>query len=301
MIIVSSDRLPERAKQVLKGYEIVEETASQKELEEAVALLTWPSKASKYLPYMKNLKVVQTFSAGVDDFPFQLLPKGVKLFSNAGAYSTSVAEHAFALILHLAKAVNVRERVEPIYLKGKTILILGGGGIGSEVARIAKYGFGMKVIGVSRSFKCPELFDERYGIEALDELLPKADVIVDALPLNKETKGILNYERFMRLKRGAIVVNVGRGETVDEEGVKRALKERRDIKFGTDVFWRRNGKEDFNSELWDYPNFAGTLHIAGGYGSREVLEEAMIRACENLVSYLKRGKAENEVRIEDYV
>ena len=301
MIIVSSERLPQRAKNLLKGYEIAEENPSQRQLEEAIALLTWPSKASRYLPYMKNLKVVQTYSAGVDDFPFNMLPKGVKLFSNAGAYSTSVAEHAFALILHLAKAINVRERVEPLYLKGKTILILGGGGIGSEVARIAKYGFGMRVIGVSRSFKYPELFDERWDIDKLDELLPLADVIVDALPLNKETRGILDYKRFMKLKRNAIVVNVGRGETVDEEGVKRALKERPDIKFGTDVFWRRDSKEDFNSELWNYPNFAGTLHIAGGYGSREVLEEAMVRAVENLVRYLKYGKAENEVRLEDYV
>lgn len=300
MKIVSSEKLPQRAKEVLLeiGAEIIEESPD----EEAEALLTWPSKASLFIPKMPKLKVIQTFSAGVDDFPFHLLPKSVKLFSNAGAYALSVAEHAFALILTLAKGINKNmKRVESYQLTGKTIVILGAGGIGSEVARIAKRGFEMKVIGVSRSFKKPEFFDEKYPPDKIDEALPKGDVVVNSLPLNKYTRGLLNYERLKKLKDKSILVNVGRAETIVEEDIIRILRERPTIRFGTDVFWRKDGKEIFESPLWSMDNFAGTLHTAGGYASKEVLESAIVRACENLVKYLRTGNAENEVRIEDYI
>lgn len=304
MKVISTEKLPQKAKEILinAGLEVKDDKLSEDDLKLAEALLTWPSRASEYISKMPNLKVIQVFSAGVDDFPFHLLPKGVKLFSNAGAYSVSVAEHTFALILTLAKGINKSmKRFESYQLTGKTIVILGAGGIGSEVARIAKQGFAMRTIGVSRSFKRPEFFDEKYSFNLLDEVLPRGDVIVDTLPLNKYTRGLLNYERLRKLKDKAILVNVGRGETVVEEDIIRILKERPTIRFGTDVFWRKDGKEIFESPLWSMDNFAGTLHTAGGYASKEVLENAMIRACENLAEYLRTGRAENEVKIEDYL
>jgi len=297
-MIISSEKLPEKAKQIIQ---VKDENVTEEDLKEAIALLTWPRKISEYIDKMPKLQVIQTFSAGVDDVPFSKIPPNVKIFSNAGAYALPVAEHAFGLILSLAKGINKRKRIESYQLNGKIILILGGGGIGSEIAKIARNGFNMKIIGISRSFRNPELFDERYALDKLDELIGKADVIVDTLPLNKETLGILNYQRLSKIKDKAILVNVGRGETIVEKDIIKILKERPSLRFGTDVFWRVNGVENFDSELWNIENFAGTLHIAGGYASTEVLESAMIKACENLSKFLKEGKAENEVKISDYM
>jgi len=297
-MIISSEKLPEKAKQIIQ---VKDENVTEEDLKEAIALLTWPRKISEFIDKMPKLQVIQTFSAGVDDVPFSKIPSNVKIFSNAGAYALPVAEHAFGLILSLAKGINKRKRIESYQLTGKIILVLGAGGIGSEIAKIAKNGFNMRIIGVSRSFRNPELFDERYSLDKLDDLIGKADVIVDTLPLNKETLGILNYQLLSKIKDKAILVNVGRGETIVEKDIIRILKERPSLRFGTDVFWRVNGVENFDSELWNMENFAGTLHIAGGYASKEVLESAMIKACENLSKFLKEGKAENEVKISDYM
>ncbi|MBP1357016.1 MAG: 3-phosphoglycerate dehydrogenase, partial [Sulfolobus sp.] len=211
------------------------------------------------------------------------------------------AEHTWALILSLAKGIGLRKRVESYQITGKTMLILGGGGIGSEVARIGKEAFDNFVIGLSRSFRKPEYFDVKDSLMKLREYIGKVDIIVDTLPLNKFTRNILNYDTLRLVKERVIIVNVGRGETIDEDGIYRLLVERPSVRFGTDVFWRRNGKEDFENKLWNLENFIGTLHTAGGYASQEVLDRAKEKACENVYKLLTTGDAENKVRKEDYI
>jgi len=301
--IISTEILPEECKKVLKNFKVIDSGIKEQDLEEAIALLTWPSLVNKELiSKMKKLKVIQTFSAGVDDLDFSILPRNIIVLSNAGAYAISVAEHAWALALTLAKGVGLRKKVTVKRITNSKILVLGCGGIGSEIARIGKYGFNTYNIGISRSFLRPELFDERYNdMSLLTQIIPKVDIIFNTLPLTKYTKSILNYDNLKYGKKGLIIVNVGRGETVDEEGIYKLLKERTDIKFGTDVFWRRNGQEDFNTKLWELENFTGTLHTAGAYGNDEVRREAIIKACENLAIYLNEGKIRNLVKIEDYI
>jgi lactate dehydrogenase-like 2-hydroxyacid dehydrogenase len=300
--IISVDILPQECKKILSNH-IILERFSEKDLEEAEALLIWPSLLDyNLISKMKKLKVIQTYSAGVDDLNFNIIPESVIILSNAGAYSRSVAEHAWAIAFTLAKGVGLRKKVDIRMISNKTVLILGAGGIGSEIASIGKYGFKTYNIGVSRTFKNKDVFDEMHqDISAIDNLIPRADFIFDTLPLNKFTKNILNYERLKKAKYGAIIVNVGRGETVDEEGLYKILKERRDLRFGTDVFWRRNGMEDFNTKLWELENFTGTLHTGGAYGNEEVKKNAMIQACLNLQQYLDFGKINNLVRREDYI
>lgn len=297
-MIVSTEKLPEECYSLLQEYELRE--ATEANLTEAEYLISWPSKLRSLVSKMPKLKVIQTLSAGVDDVPYDLLRNAVVL-SNAGAYSTSVAEHAWALALALAKGVNVRKR-EPTYsITDQTALVLGAGGIGSEIARIAKQGFRMRVIGVSRSFRRPELFDEMLPMDQLKEAIRRGDVVFDTLPLNKSTRGVLNYSVLSLLKERAILVNVGRAETIVEEDVMRVLKERKDVRFGTDVFWRKDGKENFESELWNMDNFMGTYHTAGASASGETLRKAMIKACNNLKNYLEKGESENVVKLSDYV
>ncbi|AOL16349.1 3-phosphoglycerate dehydrogenase [Sulfolobus sp. A20] len=300
MRIISTEKVPEECKKVIN---VKDENLTDNDFREAEILLTWPSRVNKDLiSKMPNIKVIQTFSAGVDDLDFSILPQNVKVFSNAGAYALSVAEHTWGLILALAKGVGTKKRTIVYEVTGKTLLILGGGGIGSEVARIGKSAFRNYVVGISRSFKKPEWFDEKHTISMLRQKINEADIIVDTLPLNKQTKSLLNYELLKNVKPKTIIVNVGRGETVDEEGIYKLLRERPDVRFGTDVFWRKNGKEDFfNTKLWELDNFTGTLHTAGAYGNDEVMKRAMTIACMNVKKYIDSGVGDNEVRREDYV
>ena len=298
MLIISTVKLPEECKKLIP---VKDENLTDQDIENAEVLMLWPSQAKEILPKAKKAKIIQTFSAGVDDFPFELLRKDQELYSNAGAYATSVAEHAFSLILALAKGVGLKKKVETYLLNNSNLLVLGAGGIGSEVARIGKLGFNMYVIGVSRSFKS-NYFDEKYSLKDLSNVIGRADIIVDTLPLNKETRGILNYSVLSKVKDKCIIVNVGRAETVVEEDIYKLLKEKPGVRFGTDVFWRVNGKENFETtKLWELENFTGTPHTAGAYGNITILKNALIQACNNVYKIIYERKGENKVRIEDYI
>jgi len=104
------------------------------------------------------------------------------------------------------------------------------------------------------------------------------------------------------VKERSIIVNVGRAETIVEEDVYKLLKEKPGVRFGTDVFWRVNGKENFStSKLWELENFTGTPHIAGASSSSNTLKNALLQACKNVYKIISEGNGDNKVRIEDYI
>lgn len=234
-----TDSLPQKAKDLLRDFEVYESAADDRILAKCQVLLCWPTRAKReLLQKMKSLKMVQTLSAGVDALDFHEIPPGVQVFSNAGAYTDNVAEHAWGLLLGVAKGIHLRnQKSTPRSLRGKTLMVVGAGSIGSEVARLSK-SLHMRTIGLSRSFKSPELFDERHRIDALPREIRKADAVVITLPLSKTTRGMLGYGLLSNAKETVIVVNVGRGETVEEEGLLRWLRERPECRYATDVFWK---------------------------------------------------------------
>ncbi|MDE1854009.1 MAG: 3-phosphoglycerate dehydrogenase [Thaumarchaeota archaeon] len=301
-MIFSTERLHREARETLRGLDLVEVGADDHTLGECQVLLTWPSKMdASLLAKIRNLKAIQTISAGVDDIDFSLIPPGVRVYSNVGAYSAPAAEHAWALLLAAAKGIaNKGRRAENYLLSGRTLLVLGCGAIGSEVARIGKVAFGMRTVGVSRSFKAPEAFDSRIPPERLVEALDGADAIVNSLPLNRQTRLILSYDALTKMKDAVVLVNIGRAETIDEVSIGKILEERPRTRFATDVFWRKGGVEDFDSSLWMLPNFCGTFHTAGGLGAEDALRYAEKRAAENVRLLLTTGRGENEVDPSDY-
>jgi len=296
-----TDSLPKEARQILSGFKIYEKEAEDSALAECQALVCWPSRArSELLQKMRVLRMVQMMSAGVDGFDFGSLPPGVQVFSNAGAFSDTVAEHAWGLLLGIAKGIHLRNiRSTPRALRGKTLLVVGAGGIGTEVARLSK-SLGMRTIGSSRSFTATDLFDEAHYISSLNADFAAADAIVITLPLTKVTRGIINYELLMQAKENVIVVNVGRGGTVDENGLLRWLKERPESRFATDVFWMEGGKEVFTTRAWALPNFAGTLHNSGKPVGDD-LRGPKIAAARNVKRFFDSGEALNRVEIGEYV
>ncbi|MCL4344209.1 MAG: 3-phosphoglycerate dehydrogenase [Nitrososphaerota archaeon] len=296
MKIISLDPVPEGCRKYVK-YEGLNEN----DLKSAEVLLAWPWQIKDIsLKSMTGLRAIQTFSAGVDGVDFSSIPDNVKVFSNAGAFSLPVAEQAWGLAIALAKGINLRKKVETYQITDRNVLILGAGGIGSEIARIAKHGFNDTVTGLSRSFKEQKNFDRALPMSYLDNEIGESDYIFDALPLNRSTEGILNYSVLKRLKKNAVIVNVGRGETVIEDDIYRTLVERHDVRFGTDVFWRKDGVEVFDTKLWQLENFTGTLHTGGAYGNEYALNRAKEIACKNALRFVEGLLAENEVKREDY-
>ena len=296
-----TDSLPDAARQALSGFEVYEKRADGEAVSKCQALVCWPARVKPdLLRQMAGLRMVQTMSAGVDALDFRSLPAGVQVFSNAGAFTDAVAEHAWGLLLGVAKGVHVRNvRTTPRALRAKTLLVMGAGSIGSEVARLSK-SLGMRTIGVSRSFRSPEFFDEMHQVASLSQVVAAADAIVIALPLTRSTRGMVDYPFLSKAKNEVIVVNVGRGETVDEEGLLRWLTDRPESRYATDVFWKSEGKEVFATKAWELPNFAGTLHSSGTPigGS---LVGPKVAAALNVKRFFETGEAANRVEISEYL
>ncbi|MBO3757894.1 MAG: hydroxyacid dehydrogenase [Candidatus Brockarchaeota archaeon] len=315
-IVVSTARLPKTLVEKLKIYAeyfYLDETLNKEEiLSNAEVLITWGQDFDyKEIRKMKKLKAIQTLSAVVDHVPFKEIQDSVLLYSNAGAYSEQCGEFAWALILALSKGLNniVLERqkyLEGIYSKPRRInnskiLIFGTGGIGKTVARIGK-GFKTYNVGVNRSGNKPEFFNEVLSSEVAFERLSDFDIVVIALPLNKYTYKLFKYEQLVKLKDESILVNVGRGDIVDEESLYKVLKERPSIRYGSDVWWKYDDKEAFETKtgIHKLPNAIFTPHISGVSG-KGFIEESMSEAIENVIRIITNNNPRNLVDTNDYI
>lgn len=166
---------------------------------------------------------------------------GITVHTIRGYGDTAVAEHTIALMFAAARDLARMDRalragtwkpLEGVQLLGKTLGVIGLGGIGSEVARIAQ-GVGMNVIGWNRTKRA----DIATPLVGIDELLERADVVSMNLVLNDETRGFLGAERIARMKKGTIFINTARGALVDEAALIAALKSGQIAHAGLDVFW----------------------------------------------------------------
>lgn len=192
-----------------------------------------------FLAAAPKLRWVQAWSAGVErylDLEGLVAADSIVMTNARGASGPVIAEHAFAMLLQLTRGLD-RYRTEQdagrwsrgaaenaTSLSGKTLLVAGLGGIGSEIARLGK-GFGMTVLGTVRTARpAPEYVDELRTGEALDAWLEIADVVAIALPLTAETSGLFDAERLARMKPGAVLVNIARGRIVHTDALVEALE-----------------------------------------------------------------------------
>jgi D-2-hydroxyacid dehydrogenase (NADP+) len=212
-----------------------------------------------------NLRWLHVGHAGVDDPVFgRLLEKGTRLSTSSGATAEPIAQSAIAGLLMLGRGflpwieAQRRHAWEPHLparvpddLRGQTLLILGLGAIGNEIARLAR-AFGLYIIGVRRrpATRCDRV-DEMHTPAALDTLLPRAAWLALACPLTEETRGMLNANRLMLLPRGARLINIARGEIIEEPALVRALQTGHLGGAYLDVFAQEPLPSD--SPLWDMP------------------------------------------------
>jgi D-3-phosphoglycerate dehydrogenase / 2-oxoglutarate reductase len=238
-----------------------------------------PTEAMAQCPGLKHIVFLGTGASSYMDVP-ALNDLGIKVHTIKGYGDIAVAEHTMALIFaccrdlaRMDRAVRggVWDPLESMQLNGKTIGLIGLGGIGREVARIA-HGVGMEVIGWNRSPR-PEAGMPLVG---LDELLARADVISLHLALNDETRGLINAERLARTKRGVILVNTARAALVEEAALLEALTSGHIRHAGLDVFHAEPLKPDHPLARMD--NVTLTSHAA--FRTLEASETLMRRAID---------------------
>lgn len=237
-----------------------------------------------------NLRWVQTHYAGIDalvDTP--LWNSDIAITSASGIHAPNMAQYALTQILVWAHRVpkwfKHRQRGEwpkqrwdkflPDELRGRVLGIVGYGSIGREIARLAKT-FGMRVLVTKRDARHPEdrgyalvgagdpsgdLPDRIYPSEATRSMLAECDYIVVTVPLTAKTRHLFDESMFKEMKSNAYIVNIGRGELIDEKALVKALKRGWIGGAGLDVFETEPLPED--SPLWSMENVVITPHVSG--------------------------------------
>jgi phosphoglycerate dehydrogenase-like enzyme len=222
----------------------------------------------------------------------------VTVTTSRGVGSTlAMAEYALAGILHFAKSFDraVLDRdagafdhraYRPLLIEGKTACVVGAGGIGLEVGRLCA-ALGMRVVGTRRQPRpdqpLPPGFSELGGASDLDPYLPDSDFVVICCHWTPETTHLFNQERFAAMKAGSVLVNVARGEIVDEAALVAALRSERLRGVVLDVY---DGEFEHPppAELWSDPRVLITPHVSGA--SDDDRHGAIDLFCDNLRAYL---------------
>jgi len=262
---------------------------------------------------MEKLEVVQALAAGVDFLPFEkFVGKPITVYSNAGAYSVQTAEHAFALMLAAAKNIIMHDdkmrrgifdqTEEGMVLDGSIIGIVGFGGIGKEVSRMAR-AFGMKTYAINTTGKSDAPFDFLGTIESLRHVLEVSDFVVLSVPFTVKTRHLIKKDELEIMKRTGVLVNVARGYVVKQDDLYAHLKANPQFKYATDVWWRYPASRG-DPIIWEYPfneldNFIATPHIGGHVPGSE--EKVAPHAVENIVRILTGQRPWNIERKGDYV
>ena len=216
--------------------------------------------------------------------------------SRGAANPLPIAEYAIAAILYFAKGFNraAAEReatafdhraYRPVLLEGKTALVVGAGGIGRDVGRLCA-ALGMQVVGTRRQPEpdapLPPGFGEIAGAGDLDRLLPQSDFVIICCQWTPETTRLFNEERFAAMKPGSVLVNVARGEIVDEEALAEALARDHLRGAALDVFVGEFERLP-DPRLWHDDRVLITPHISGG--SDENRHGGIALFCDNLRAY----------------
>ena len=231
---------------------------------------------------MNNLKWVHFTSSGIGQqlYASELNAKGVITTSSTGSNAEPVAQTGFTGLMMLARCLPhhiqsqhkhewrpLRGAALPDDLRGQTLLLIGVGAVGKTFAGYAR-ALGLKIIGVRRSPMSPDdPVDEMVPPSKLHDVLPRADWIVIACPLTPETDNLLNAEAFRHMKKGVRLINIGRGEVVDETALIAALRSGQLGGAALDAHIQEPLPKD--SPLWDLPNVIITPHNASASTGNE--------------------------------
>ena len=278
-----------------------EGTYSFEQLEKAEIIVGFPKVAD--LPKAKNLRWLQTPSAGVMQYVDTGLyaNKDCILTTASGTYGRQIGDHVMAMILgfnhmFLTYHDQMKEKKWQRYFPtsdiwDSTILVIGFGDIGQNVARLAK-AHDMHVIAVKRTpVDKPSYVDELYTTDQLDRLLPTSDYVVVCTASTPETENLLNAKRIGLMKQGSYLINVARGALVDQDAVIEALEMGNLAGAGFDATEPEPLPPE--NKLWSFPNVLITPHSSGLSPSDPAKVFSIFT--DNLGQYLGDKKMKNVV------
>ncbi|TMU83630.1 D-2-hydroxyacid dehydrogenase [Bacillus sp. BHET2] len=258
---------------------------------------------SDHINMSHKCKWIMVTSAGLEKMPFEAIgKKGIFVTNARGIHKTPMAEFTIGLMLQHAKQLQTvwkqerdalwSRRLPTSEIYQATLLILGAGAIGGEIARLAQ-AFQMKVIGVNSTGETREYFDRMLTLETFRDQLPDADYIVSVLPSTEETKHILTVDHFEQMKETAVFINIGRGDLVEESVILEATEKKLIGHIYLDVF----DKEPLPKEhpFWKAEGITVTPHLSS------ITSEYMPRAFDifkkNLSTYSENR--ENFINVID--
>lgn len=258
----------------------------------------------QYIKGSKKLKWLQLNSAGTDGYcETGIIPEGAYLTNATGAYGLAISEHMLGMLLEIKKKLNLyyinqkqhvwKDEGNVTSIEGSTALIVGLGNIGGDFARKMK-SLGSYTIGIRRTMGLkPEYIDELYTIEALDSLLPRADVVALCLPGTKDTYHLFNGDKFNLMKKSSIILNVGRGSAICTDDLCDALENGIITGAGLDVTEPEPLPSDHR--LWNAPGVVITPHISGFFHLPETLKRIVNISIENIQHFERHEPLKNIV------
>ena len=292
----SKQRLSEEVKDCC--FTFLDGAAEDNAIKDFTVVIGEPTQAQ--LKNASNLELLQLTWAGADKY----CGAGDFLLANAsGAFGRPISEYVVGAILCLYKRFpqyleHKRSRLwldagAERSLSDKTVLILGTGDIGQSIAKRLS-AFGTKIIGIRRRPQRTEFFQRVYSLDSLDILLNDADIVIGCLPNTPETAGLLCKERLLKMKKDALLVNVGRGSLISSADLAQVLKSGHLSGAVLDVFDREPLDKD--SHLWDIDNIFITPHISGiGLGHDAQTESDIVDICIRNITDFINGKAIKQV------
>ena len=242
----------------------------------------------------KKLKWIHSFSAGMDRvLTPQVLKSKIILTNSSGIHAIPIAEHVLAFMLIFTRKFydTFKNQQEKIWsknqnlteLRDKTVLVVGLGNIGTEVARLANC-FEAHVIAIKQDIKNkPDGIHKVYSINQIEKILPKADFVVLCLPLTDRTYHLFDMKKFKLMKKSGVIINIGRGPLIKEADLILALEKKIIQGAGLDVTEEEPLPKD--SHLWDMENVIITPHHSGW--SEKYMDRGTDIFCLNLKAYLK--------------
>ncbi|HEX2456890.1 MAG TPA: phosphoglycerate dehydrogenase [Vicinamibacterales bacterium] len=311
MHIVVSDSLPSSALEILKQTPDVTVDARsgrpagdlKRDLADAVALIVRSATTvdEDLIAAAPKLRVIARAGTGVDNVDVAAASaRGILVVNAPGANSVSVAEHAFALMLALARALPTadaamkrgvwdKKKLTGIELRGKTLGIVGLGRIGQEVAARAR-SFGMEIVAHDPFISEQVAAGLAVDLVNLDEVCARADYITLHLPSTPETRHLINRERLARCRPSVRIVNTARGDLIDEAALAEAITEGRIAGAGLDVF---ENEPPPDGKLTTLPQVVATPHIAAS--TVEAQEQVGLETVAAVRDFLLSGIIRNAV------
>ena len=289
IVYVDVRKEPERYRQLLGEAEIVIGNPSVEELQSA-----------------GKLRFLQSTNAGTEKYTERPgFPAHVLLCNMTGAFGGIISEYILGAVLMMYRRFPdyIRQQKLELWqdagseqtLMGKTALILGAGDIGTNTAKRLK-AFEVCTIGIRRVVReKPDCFDRMETLDALDRLLPEADIVIGCMPKTDKTVHLLDETRLRRIRKNGLLVNAGRGSLIVTEDLVKVLSEGHLMGAVLDV----TDPEPLPPEhpLWGMENVLITPHISGiSFGHTPQVEDKVARiCCQNLKAYLEHSELINVV------